>query len=384
MSLNRITSQSRLNNNTSNPTLENSSVTVGEVNEIIDVVNEIIDGTQTITEVVVSNGTAAAPSMTFTSDQDTGIYLIGANNVGVSANGAKVLDIATTGLGITGIATVSSATDSTSKDTGSIITEGGVGVEKAIFAGTTINAGTALTVGTDQSFAKEVNHVLSVSDSTTSNTTGGRFTIKSGAGNGTGAGGNISTTAGAGGDTGNGGVNSIGSGAGGATSGDGGALNITTGGASGTANTGGDIVMDPGACGATATVSAKTIITDGLVRKPLSGSVGSGGTITGKQLVDGLITATGATGNWQLPTAAQITTAIGATPAGTNFEFVFNASGMTATNIATLVVGSNMSVQSSPPITGGGTLTISQSTQVVGRFWVCFDTATTCKIVRLA
>lgn len=368
MSLEIITSQNRLNSTSTNPTLENSAATVSEVNKVIVEVNKILDGTETITEVVVSNGSVTEPSITFASDQDTGFYLIGANNIGVTANGAKVLDIGTSGLGVTGAITATTSIAATTSGS----------------TGTTMAVGTALTIGTSQTFAKEVNHVLSVADSTTTDTTGGRLTIKSGAGLGTGAGGNLSGTAGAGGDTGNGGVSSLGSGAGGSTSGDGGALNLTTGGATGTANTGGDINIDPGACGATATVSAKTIVNDGLVRKPLSGSVASGGTITGKQLVDGLITATGATGNWQLPTAAQITTAIGATPAGTNFEFVFNAAGMTATNTATLVVGSNMSVQSSPPITGGGTLTVSQSTQVVARFWVCYDTATTCKIARLA
>jgi hypothetical protein len=50
----------------------------------------------------LTNGTFAAPSLTFDSDTDTGIYRIGANNLGVTANGAKVLDVATTGLGVTG------------------------------------------------------------------------------------------------------------------------------------------------------------------------------------------------------------------------------------------------------------------------------------------
>ena len=49
-----------------------------------------------------ANGAVGTPGVTFTSDPDSGIYRIGANNLGVAVNGAKVLDIATTGLGVTG------------------------------------------------------------------------------------------------------------------------------------------------------------------------------------------------------------------------------------------------------------------------------------------
>lgn len=53
------------------------------------------------------DGTAALPAVTWPADPDTGIYRIGANNVGVSANGAKVLDISAAGLSVTGELTVS-------------------------------------------------------------------------------------------------------------------------------------------------------------------------------------------------------------------------------------------------------------------------------------
>ena len=52
-----------------------------------------------------ANGAVGNPSFAFLSDQDTGLYRIGANNIGVAANGAKVLDISTTGLGVTGAVT---------------------------------------------------------------------------------------------------------------------------------------------------------------------------------------------------------------------------------------------------------------------------------------
>jgi hypothetical protein len=49
-----------------------------------------IDGSQisAVGDVSVSNGTAAAPSISFSSDADTGIYLVSANTIGFSTNGA--------------------------------------------------------------------------------------------------------------------------------------------------------------------------------------------------------------------------------------------------------------------------------------------------------
>ena len=107
--------------------------------------NESLDA---FDKIYVGDGTVSLPSYTFTGDKDSGVYIIGANNLGVAVAGAKVLDVATTGLGITGTATVSSTTDSTTKDTGAITTEGGIGVEKAIVTGTSITAGTSLASGT--------------------------------------------------------------------------------------------------------------------------------------------------------------------------------------------------------------------------------------------
>lgn len=62
-----------------------------------------VDGQSTMTgPLKLSNGSAAAPSATFASDPDSGLYRIGANNLGIAVNGAKALDIATTGLTVVG------------------------------------------------------------------------------------------------------------------------------------------------------------------------------------------------------------------------------------------------------------------------------------------
>ena len=91
------------------------------------------------------DGTVALPALNFTSDTDTGIYRIGANNVGVAANGAKVVDIATTGvsvtgalststtLGVTGATTLSSTLGVTGATTlSAALTYGGVTLSNAV------------------------------------------------------------------------------------------------------------------------------------------------------------------------------------------------------------------------------------------------------------
>lgn len=61
------------------------------------------DGQTTMTGALkAASGTVSAPGLAFASDLNTGIYRIGADNLGIAANGAKVVDIATTGATITG------------------------------------------------------------------------------------------------------------------------------------------------------------------------------------------------------------------------------------------------------------------------------------------
>lgn len=78
-----------------------------------DIGNEItnsvaVDGQSTMTAPLkLANGTVSAPGLTFGSDTNVGMYRIGADNIGIAVNGAKVLDIETTGLSITGTVTPS-------------------------------------------------------------------------------------------------------------------------------------------------------------------------------------------------------------------------------------------------------------------------------------
>jgi len=89
-------------------------------------------------QIYLDNGAAGTPSLTFDSDDDTGLYRIGANNIGVAANGAKVLDIATTGLGVTGtlgvsgVASITNTTDASS-GAGALVVSGGIYAAKAVY-----------------------------------------------------------------------------------------------------------------------------------------------------------------------------------------------------------------------------------------------------------
>jgi len=49
-------------------------------------------------------GAVGTPELTWTGDTDSGLYRIAANNLGVAVNGAKVLDVGVDGLGVVGVA----------------------------------------------------------------------------------------------------------------------------------------------------------------------------------------------------------------------------------------------------------------------------------------
>lgn len=54
------------------------------LNQIVDVVNSSVPNSG------LANGAAATPSLAFASDTDTGLYRVGANQLGIAAGGSKV------------------------------------------------------------------------------------------------------------------------------------------------------------------------------------------------------------------------------------------------------------------------------------------------------
>lgn len=103
----------------------------------------------------LSNGTVALPSLTFGTDTDSGLYRIGANNVGLALNGAKVVDYATTGVAVTGTLSASAgftATQSTSNGTAVTATGNGTGSGVTATGGASTGTGGAFTGGASSGY----------------------------------------------------------------------------------------------------------------------------------------------------------------------------------------------------------------------------------------
>lgn len=123
-------------------------------------VNFVFNGTtgwvqQTANDLVfglAGDGSVGSPSIGFTSDTDNGLYHIGANNYGASVGGSKVVDFATTGIGVTGLITATTSIQAGTKvitDTITSKTSGGaIVVSKALIrknTGTAINTTATVT-----------------------------------------------------------------------------------------------------------------------------------------------------------------------------------------------------------------------------------------------
>lgn len=92
----------------------------------VDVVGNIGLGGQ-----MLAAGTVSAPAYSFTSDADTGMYRVGSNNIGISANGSKIVDIATSGVSITGTLSTSSNAAFTGTITGTSSSANALAVGRA-------------------------------------------------------------------------------------------------------------------------------------------------------------------------------------------------------------------------------------------------------------
>ena len=129
-------------------TLQDSVVIVGDTGAITGVLT-----------IAADTGSAAAPTYNFTGDVDTGVFRVGANQVGIAANGALVAAIATTGVAVTGLisATTSiAATTTVTAGTGITATTGNIVASTgnitstlgSVSAATTVTAGTGITATT--------------------------------------------------------------------------------------------------------------------------------------------------------------------------------------------------------------------------------------------
>jgi hypothetical protein len=124
-----------------------------------------------------ADGTVSLPGYSFSADLDCGMYRIGANNIGVAVNGAKVLDVGTAGLAVTG--TLSSTGAATLSSTLAVTGNVAVNTDKftvTAASGNTLVAGTLAVTG-----AATLSSTLAVTGNVAVNTD--KFTVTAASGN---------------------------------------------------------------------------------------------------------------------------------------------------------------------------------------------------------
>ena len=132
---------------------KNPKVLGSKIQEIIDVVNGLSTGTEG-NPVVLPAGSVSLPSLTFIGNLHSGLYWIGLDHLGVSVgdgtglNPAKVLDISTTGLGVTGSISSTTTVTATTGAIANIITPVTSGGGTSITAPVKIVSGSTLTSAT--------------------------------------------------------------------------------------------------------------------------------------------------------------------------------------------------------------------------------------------
>jgi hypothetical protein len=356
-----------------------------------------------------ADGTAALPVITRDGDLNTGIYFIAADNIGVAAAGANVLDIGTTGLVVTGAVratttvTASSTTDATTKDTGAIITEGGIGVEKAVFVGgkittsdttasTTTTTGAlvvaggagiagALFVSTTTPASISATGVLTVTNATASTTKDtGAVIVEGGVGIEKEIFAGLSINAGTYLTSGNG------------------TVSLPAIGPISDPNSGLYVIAADNlgmALGGAKVLDMRTTgleVVGRVVKRPTATTVAanSGTTLTAAMMLSGYVEVTGTTGSLVLDSVANLTTALGTSPAGTTFEFTLNTMGgtpMTAGNTVTITAPASCTFMKQFNTTDAATAFVAVTTATAGvhlsTFRVVYNTATTIIVQRI-
>jgi len=116
----------------------------------------LITSSSSAAQFLGGNGTVLLPFYSFSSDPNSGLFRVGADQLGWSVNGVKGLDLSTTGLTVTGtlaataitgsgVLSIDDTTESTSGTSGSIHTDGGLGVAKKLHViGTATHGGDVL------------------------------------------------------------------------------------------------------------------------------------------------------------------------------------------------------------------------------------------------
>ena len=77
--------------------------------DVTDLISDFADVRDYAGNGKFNDGAVGTPGITFTQDQDNGLYRIGSNNWALAAGGQKIVDISTSGINVTGAGTFSGA-----------------------------------------------------------------------------------------------------------------------------------------------------------------------------------------------------------------------------------------------------------------------------------
>jgi hypothetical protein len=81
--------------------------------DVTDLISDFADVRDYAGNGKFNDGAVGTPGITFTQDQDNGLYRIGSNNWALAAGGQKIVDISTSGIGVTGTVTASAGITAT-------------------------------------------------------------------------------------------------------------------------------------------------------------------------------------------------------------------------------------------------------------------------------
>lgn len=131
--------------------VDSDLVTKSQLDTLQAEVDSIEAGDITVSKVELDDGTVSAPSLSYAADTNTGFYRIGSDNIGITAGGTKIVDIATTGISVTGTL----AASSTSSLTGAVT----FGAQNIYKGATTITAHVGGGQGSAQAITSQFNEV---------------------------------------------------------------------------------------------------------------------------------------------------------------------------------------------------------------------------------
>lgn len=130
----------------------NTAAVTIDANQDVTVYGDLVisGGISWTGQLLAPDGTVALPAYSFTNDPDCGVYRIGANNIGISANGVKQVDISASAIAFAQAATFSSTIGATTISASGVFLAGNGSVSACAFSFTADPNSGIYSVGADE------------------------------------------------------------------------------------------------------------------------------------------------------------------------------------------------------------------------------------------